>query len=373
MPNRNAISQTPEPHAAAGWRLRLKERLGWLDGIRVIAYRSCGTPHALRVRGRVVEQRGLHGTTEAASVWRNAWNALQRLKSTEIPGARLRAHLGGGAWETSTDHEGYFIVDIVPSAPLTPGWHEIRLELLESIGEPVGRFACGSVLVPSPEATFAVVSDVDDTVIKTRSTDLLRMLAIFFGKGAHDRTAVPGMSAFYRALAGGPDGRGHNPTFYVSRSSWNLYDLFEECMDVNELPRGPIFLRDVQFLDDAPTLLGSDRHKFDSIDQLLRTYPELPFILIGDSGMHDPELYRELATKHPGRVRAVYIHDVSSAARDEEVQQVAADLAAQGVPLLCAPHTRYLAEHAAGEGWISPNSLAEIRRGVDQDEAERSG
>lgn len=172
-----------------GWLLRLEERLGLLNPVQLLVFRSFGTPDALHLRGRVIEKKGVEGTTEKTSTWQNVLNTLHRLESTEIPGAQVRAHFQGRSWDTTSDEEGYFL---------------------------------------------------------TRSTEFFRQLSIIFGNGARDRVTFPGVPALYRALTRGPDGEGHNPVFYVSMSGWNLYDLLEEFLDINDIPPGPLFLNDLR-------------------------------------------------------------------------------------------------------------------------------
>lgn len=371
MPDPNAIPRTPDPKTEPGWKLRLEDRLGLLDPIQLLVYRSFGTPRRLHVRGRVREQKGVEGSTEESSVWRNISNMLHRLESDEIPGARIRARFGDRTQETTSDGEGYFVMDLEPAEPLAPGWHEVELELVESVGRPACRTTRARVLVPRPDAEFAVISDVDDTVVRTRSNDLLREIEIVFGEGARDRVAFPGVAALYRALARGPDDRGENPVFYVSMSGWNLYDLLSEFMRLNDLPEGPLFLSDLRVIEGASEVMGSARHKWDSIDLLMRTYPELRFVLVGDSGMHDPELYREVVERHPGRVLAVYVHDVSAAERDGEVERISRELEARGVPMLRMKNTAHAAEHAREQGLISSGGLEKVRREVRRQEGAR--
>ena len=370
MPDSNAIPRTPTPDAEPSLKLRLEERLGLLDAIELLVYRSFGTPDLLRVHGRVREKKGVEGTTEKTSVWRNIRDTLHRLESDEIPGARVRARLGGRSQETTTDREGYFALELAPRWPLDPGWHEVELELLESVGTPASRNARGRVLIPSPKADFAVISDVDDTIIRSRSTDLLREIEIIFGEGARDRVAFPGIPALYRGLARGPGDRGENPIFYVSMSGWNLYDLFDEFMRINDIPEGPLFLSDLRVFEAQSEVMGSPQHKWEWIDLLMRVYHELSFVLIGDSGMHDPELYLQIVERHPGRVRAIYLHDVSSPERDEEVEGIARRAREHGVPVLRAANTMQVAEHAREIGLISDGALDEVRREVQRQQGE---
>lgn len=370
MADSNAIPRKPEPDAEPGWLLRLEERLGLLKPVQIVVFRSFGTPDALHVWGRVVETKAIEGTTEKSSTWQNVLNTLHRLESTEIPGAHVRAHFGGKTWDTRSDEEGYFVLTFSPGETLAPGWHEVMLELVDSIGEPAERVAREQVLVPASDAEFAVVSDIDDTIVVTKSTELFRQMAILFGDGARDRVPFPGVPALYRALVRGPDDRGRNPIFYVSMSGWNLYDLLEEFMDVNEIPPGPLFLSDLRLVEDRSPVMASQNHKFDNIDLLLRTYPELPFVLIGDSGMHDPELYAKLVEAHPGRVRAVYIHDVSDPERDREVERIARRLEEHGVPMLRVGNALDAASHAMEHGLIDRAGRQEVEREVARQQAD---
>lgn len=372
MPDENAIPRKPDPDAEPDLILRLERRLGLLAPVHVVPFRSFGTPRLLRLRGRVIERKGVQNLTEESSTWQNVLNTLRRIESREIPGARVRARYQGGEWETTTDAEGYFVLDVHCAEPLEPGWHDVELELVESIGEPAERHAVARALVPRSDAEFAIVSDLDDTVIQTHSTDLLQEIAIVFGKGAHERLAFPGIPALYRALARGPDDRGENPLFYVSMSGWNLYDLFEEFMDANGIPIGPLFLSDLRLIEDPSPVMGSQNHKFESIDLLLRTYPELPFLLVGDSGMHDPELYRQIVEKHPGRIHAVVIHDVSASDRDDRVDEIMTALEERGVSAVRAADSLGAARFAREQGYISEKGLGEVRREVERSR-ERDG
>lgn len=363
--NEGAIPRTPKPDDEPGWKLRLEARLRILDPIQLIPFRSFGVPTLLHLRGRVRERRELRDGEDQTSVWDNLVNLVRRIDSDEVPGAQVRVVCQGATWEATTDNEGFFALDVPLDEPVEPGWHTLEVELAATLGEPAEQTVSAKVLVPHPDAAFAVVSDVDDTIVETHSSDWIRQLAIQAGKSAKERTALAGVPSFYRALARAEDdAEPLNPIFYVSRSGWNLHDLFVAFMEAHDIPRGPLFLSDLRVVEDQSTVLGSNRHKFESIDLLLRTYAELSFILIGDSGQHDPELYADLVRKHPGRIAAIYIHDVSGDTRDAEVEAIAEELAGQGVPLVRGDTMASAAEHAAGEGYITTADLEAVRKEV---------
>jgi phosphatidate phosphatase APP1 len=117
--------------------------------------------------------------------------------------------------------------------------------------------ADGHILVPPAASQFGVISDVDDTILVSGVTNLLRMARLAFLNNARTRLPFAGVAAFYRALQSGPESTLFNPVFYVSSSPWNLYDLLVDFCAVQGIPKGPFMLRDVGVDEDkflsAPT------------------------------------------------------------------------------------------------------------------------
>ena len=350
-------------------KYRLVERLGRGDPVQVLAYRGYGSRRRLFLKGRVLEDEGISPATDNDSLWRNLLNTFRRLESDEVPGARLRASFQDAEAEMVADEEGFFQVSLEPStpAPAERLWHRVELELLapqRDDGRPVR--ATGEVMVPPPEASLGVISDIDDTVLQSHVTDLLRMARTVFLGNARTRLPFPGVAAFYRALQQGPAGAGLNPLFFLSSSPWNLYDLLEQFFEVREIPRAPLFLRDwgVTRSEILPT--ENRAHKMAVLHRLFDFYHDLPFILIGDSGQQDPEIYQEVVEAYPSRVLAVYIRDVGEGVeRAEAVRRLAENVRAAGSTLILAEDTAAMARHAAQEGWIAAGALPAIRQEID--------
>ena len=198
----------------------VERRFGLFDPLVLLAYRSEGTPELLRVRGRVVERTGVEKPDEGGSVFRNILNTFHRLESDEIPGARVIARYRGVEARDETDAEGYFEMELRPGEGVEAGWHDVELEILGSMAGGAGVATTAEVLVPSPEAEFVVVSNLDDTVIRSHATETWTRIRTVFAQSASSRSTMPGAAPLYSALEGGPDGDGSNPFFYVSRSGW---------------------------------------------------------------------------------------------------------------------------------------------------------
>jgi phosphatidate phosphatase APP1 len=355
-------------------KYRLAYALGGPDPIKIVPYRGYGNRQQLYLKGRVLEDQGIIESRDNDSLWDNLVNMYRRIESDEVPHARLKARLQDVEQEVLADEEGMFDVCIAPRHPLPADrlWHSVELELVEPLSRkqagPVR--ATGYALVPLPSARLVVISDIDDTVIEADVAHLLNLARNVFLRNAHTRLPFPGVAAFYRALFHGPQGDAMNPIFYVSNSPWNLYDLLSEFFQLHDIPIGPIlFLRNYGISEESFMPFRHQAHKLGIIRQMLDFYPDLPFILIGDSGQKDPEIYAEVVDQYQQRIQAVYIRNVSlERARSEGIGELAARVAAAGSTLILADDSLAMAEHAAAQGWISPAALADIRAEKEKDE-----
>jgi phosphatidate phosphatase APP1 len=286
----------------------------------------------------VLEDEGFRPSADADKRWRNLIRFWKRLESDEVPGARLRA----GKVEAVTDREGYFRLELEGS--FRPGWNEIPLELLH----PAKARAISRVLVPSNKAKFGLISDIDDTVVYSNVTRKLRMVFTAALTNARTRKPFKGVAAFYRALHAGV-----NPVFYVSKSPWNLFAPIVEYLEVQGLPEGPVILRDFGFRTPK-------NHKSTAIEHILNTYPALKFVLSGDSGEQDPEIYADIVRRFPDRILAVYIRSVNPK-KISFIEKLAAEVAKTGCQLVLAPEAEAAAVHAAAEGLIQASDLRAVR------------
>lgn len=345
----------------------LRERYGD-DALTVLAYLNYGTAQKFYLHGRVLEDKGVTGAGEQDAFWHNLKNAYRRFESDEIAGAKVRAYFRGAECEMVTNEEGFFQTWLELSEPLEDDHdylQEVDLELLCPKRKSQEQFHFVSeIIVPADNASFGIISDMDDTVLQTGAHNTLSMIKkVLFGN-ARTRLPFEGVAAFYEAL-----NRDKNPLFYVSSSPWNLYDVLIEFLELNDIPLGPLTLRDWGLTPDELLPTSHGDHKMTAIRQLLDTYPHLPFILIGDSGQEDPEIYAETVHTYPERILCVYIRDVSERAeRDKKIQSLGREIEKAGSTLVLAQNTLQAAEHAAGRGWISEEDVARVARRRAEDE-----
>lgn len=350
---------------------KLKRKLNMMSPLQIVPYRSYGTPDRLYVKGRVLVNKGIKKSEENDTLWENLLNMYRRFESDEIPGARVQLCLNEQYYEITTDAEGYFVLNLKPEKPLILDdiWHEIELELVEAPVKIEGEVkATAHVLVPPPDAEYGIISDIDDTIMRTGATSLLESGRNVLLNNAHTRIPFHGVSKFYKSLQLGRNGKRNNPFFYVSSSPWNTYDLLYHFLELNEIPEGPLLLRD--FGIDETKMGHSDHmsHKYKEIENVLITYPKLNFILIGDSGQQDAKIYSEVVRNYPGRIMAVYIRDVNIEKHTLKVVQILDELKKEGeVEMVLVKETLEAAEHAARCGFIFTEELPEIKKEVELD------
>jgi phosphatidate phosphatase APP1 len=355
--------------------LRLRKRLNADTPLQIVAYRSYGTIHRLYVKGRVLKDKGIHASTDKDTMWNNLLSMYKRFESDEVPDARLKINFEGKPHFVTTDQEGYFTLNLFTEVPITwlDMWHEVEVELTESpYSFSPGIKSTASVLVPPVDAEYGVISDIDDTIVKTTATNLLAMSRNTFFHNAHTRLPFAGVSEFYKSLQLGRNGKRNNPFFYVSSSPWNLYDLLIDFLDVNGIPAGPLLLRDFG-LNSPNESSGHMGHKLKEIKNILLTYPHLNFVLIGDSGQEDPKIYREVVSNFPGRILAIYIRDVQLSEREKIAIEVSKELMADKVEMVIVDNTVEAAEHAAKMGLIFTGEIPKIVVDKKLDKGEIAG
>jgi phosphatidate phosphatase APP1 len=321
------------------------------DALVIWPYLTYGTTSKVFIKGRVLEAQALRAASQDDSRWQNFRNALKRFRSDEVANATVRVNFQNQTRDLETDEEGFFETWLGASSPLASrhdkNFYSFTVELLAPLRkEQTETLFQGQIMVPQNPA-FGIISDVDDTILQSDATRVFRMARkVLFGN-ARTRLPFEGVAAFYQRLHANK-----NPLFYVSSSPWNLYDLLVEFLEINDIPLGPLMLRDWGISDKELLPTGHAGHKLHTIKQILDTYPALPFILIGDSGQEDPEIYSEVVAQYPGRILAIYIRDVSSGSRTEAINTLAQNVLAAKSELLLVPDTTVAEEHARSRGWI---------------------
>lgn len=281
--------------------------------VMIDVYDGYGTSERLRVRGRLFFKRRADEVAESDSRLRNLMNTSRRFVVNEAEKVWVQVQLRDHLLEVQTDREGLFetVFDNITDIPY--GVHSVTVSLSPrnrrrmQAESGVGHF----ILHHIDSDKVGIISDIDDTILLTGATSKVRLLKNVFLSNYKTQGAVEGMSDIYRAIHYGPQGDGYDATHYVSSSPDNLYSRINMFLDYRKFPAGSIDLKNIGLRKGSDSLFDHEKYKHGRIQRILETYPKRRFVLFGDSGEHDPEIYRRLTREHPEQIEAIYIHNVS--------------------------------------------------------------
>ena len=300
-------------HAIAWQAERLLDRIkGQRDPRRIIEpYIGYANPDHIVVRGRVLTALRRNVPILTQSRWVNFKQMFSLFLTDEVVNVTVQS----GKINAISDDEGHFTL-LLPRDRQS-GWVDIPV----TIAGQTGQTLC-PVLVSGGTARFGIISDIDDTVLKTGAYSLIRNLWNSLTGNALTRRIFPDAVTCLQSLSEG----GRNPVYYVSSSPWNLHHFLDRIFDLADLVKGPKFLRDLG-LSQAQFVTGTHGdHKGGAIDVLMAANPQLGYVLMGDTGQHDATVYRDAIARHPGRVLAVVLRkpgpgpDAQSRAAMDEIR-----------------------------------------------------
>ncbi|MDR2635416.1 MAG: App1 family protein [Campylobacteraceae bacterium] len=180
--------------------------------------------------------------------------------------------------------------------------HEITFEVYKS--KYPKNTQKGSVFYAADEGVSAVF-DIDDTV---KDSNVLDKKALLINTFVNEYKKVGNIQDIFDLTKNMHADSYH----YVSASPVQLYPALKSFFEKEGFPRGSFHLRDTtdlsDFIADKETTIS---HKKTNIEKLFKSYPKRKFILVGDSGENDPEIYADLTRKYPDKVLRIIIRDLT--------------------------------------------------------------
>jgi phosphatidate phosphatase APP1 len=345
--------------------LQIKKALGFLTPPVILPYRGYGTPYEAHLNGHVLDDRRLYEADEKDRRSRNIKAMLSRYMADAIPGVQVRICFLGQEKIVETDTDGYFEAVFHFRKPREAGWHKATFQAIDKlVPYQEEKEFYEEVLLVDSSPKFGIISDIDDTILVSHATRIHRKLELVLTKNAKTRMPFRGVKSFYNALHH-EEKIPLNPVFYVSSSEWNLYDFLEDFCDTQQIPKGVFMLKDLKenLWNLITTGGGSHRHKATKIRRILDLYEGLNFVLIGDSGQRDAEIYAEIIANYPGRILASYIRDVSNNKRDAYVAHLS-DSIREKVDMVLVKDTAEAARHAFKLGLLNKEELKTVQKEV---------
>ncbi|MGB1018030.1 MAG: phosphatase domain-containing protein [Chitinophagales bacterium] len=294
--------------------------------IKIDAYSGYGNKNKIYCLGRVLVNKEMTITDEDSFI-KHAVSVYKNAESDEIPWQKMQFTFAGETETIYTNTEGFYLIedqfeDFVPKRLVEEIQLEINTEDFEKKWLNKELKAKGKIFYKSKNAKFGVISDIDDTILKTDVLSTMKW-KIFYNTlfiKASKRMPIKDANIWYQKLSEGT-GNNNNPFFYVSHSPWNLYNYLQEFLKINEFPEGPVLLRDFG-LKAKDALQDYENHKRNEVIRILKMYPKLNFILIGDGGEKDAHIYLKLKKRFPKRIAAIFIHRLGNKAHQAKIEAI---------------------------------------------------
>ena len=298
------------------------------ETLHLQAYHGYATPTELVLRGRAMLADPTRMPDDTPTLIENLAAMTALFLTKEVAGVEVSA-AGGSA---VSDEEGYYELRL-PRGDVVLGWSDVNVRANNAS-------ALHPVFVAGPDAPYGIISDIDDTVMHTSAWSTRSNLWTSLTGNVNSRAVFPDAAALLTRMQ-----TGTVPAYFVSSSPWNMHGFLDAVFARAGVPRAPKFLRDYG-VDEAKFIKSTHgSHKSGAIDTILAAHPATPFYLIGDSGQHDPVVYRDAAIRHPGRIKGVFIRTPGPGLGEEDRLPLV-ELRDMGVPIFAGETFEPLLDNA---------------------------
>ncbi|GAB4251705.1 MAG: hypothetical protein Tsb0034_30590 [Ekhidna sp.] len=240
---------------------------------------------------------------------------IQNFSTRPIKNCSVSITVSGKQLVTQTDDRGYFETKFQFEDDLEEGWHTAYYEVVDG---PDIEGTTGKFLIVGKQPGMGVISDIDDTIVKSYAYRFFKKLWVLLTKNEVTRKLTQNIHTFYNELHAEK-----NPFFYVSSSERNLYTFWVTLLRKRGFPDGPLLLDRSKFGIKQLLFSGKGHHegKYQSIVHLLSLYRQMKFVLIGDNGQRDIQIYAGIVEQFPDRIASVYIVKVKEGHLSRTVRQ----------------------------------------------------
>jgi phosphatidate phosphatase APP1 len=297
----------------------------------VKVYHGYGHTNNCTLFGHVFAGAAVTRNYDRSSIWQNILHLVRLFMLRPQPGIPVRLTWNQQHFYAVTESDGFFSFSWSSDTSIPAGWHSVLIDALTENGEVISS-GTGKLFIPHL-TQLAIISDIDDTVLVSHSSTILKRLVLLFTRNPRSRQAFAGIVEFYQQLAYTyTEVNIPNPFFYVSSSEWNLYDDLVDFFRFNHLPEGSFLLNQVKRWYDL-WKTGKTKHegKLLRIVRILEAFPQQRFMLVGDNSQSDPGIYQSIVHKYHGRIVAVFIRSVVPE-HDPPTELILHSISEKGIP-----------------------------------------
>jgi phosphatidate phosphatase APP1 len=270
----------------------------WID-----VFSGWAGPRGGRLYARVHKGQPIAKPKPHESRYARLKETLEALEVNQLEHAKVSVAGLNGVTTAEADDHGFLEIQVPGGLPpgyvnvtlciATPGWG----------GEP----ASISLQVFEDKVELGVISDIDDTLTDTGVTEKERLIENTLLHSEWEMKTFPSAPQAVTFLAGKADnGLPLRALFYLSGSPWALHSRIADFFDRAGFPHSAMILRRY-----SQEPLDPYQFKHPHLQDIFGAFPNHKWILLGDSGEKDPEIYAQMRTERGDRIENIYIHNVT--------------------------------------------------------------
>ncbi len=272
----------------------------------IVVYHAYGNARQVIVQGRMEKKRALKPVDKEDGWLRNLWRRVKQVKADDIKHAFVVLSVNHERFTVNGDNEGYFEFNVRTKQTFNMGYQEITLHIKENQNL---HKTHATIIDTTP--LLGIISDFDDTMIVSEVTDKIHLGINTLFKNYKQRVIVPTMlKRFKKILAQNPKGT-PSTLFILSGSPQQLFTPIEQFLDYHHFPKHTLILKKAHGENKDP-LTNQFAYKTQKIERLIRLYPQMRWVMFGDSGEKDAGIYAFIKKKYPKKVQSYHIRDVDN-------------------------------------------------------------
>lgn len=321
----------------------------------VRVYHGYGHQKNMIVYGHVLSYKPVRKNKYTDNMLINILHLIRLFFVKPVPNVRVQMRWNNQHFFATTEKDGFFKFEWQSSEHVEAGWHQIIVNSIDTQGRTTATGE-GKIFVPH-STQYGFISDIDDTVLVSHSSETGNKLRVMFTKNPRSRKAFDNVVKFYQLLSlAQTTPELLNPFFYVSSSEWNLYDDLNEFFKYNDLPKGAFLLNSIKRWYQLFST-GNTKHqgKFIRVIRILEAFPKQKFILLGDNSQRDPEIYTTIANKYADKIICIYIRNVSPE-KEEITNNLLSSIENKQIKTLQFSHTQDAINHSRSIGLMNGNN-----------------
>ena len=281
------------------------------DNIQI--YNSYGNSHEVIIQGRLLHKKEFNKVKKSDNFFQNLYRRAKEFVSDEIKNKIVKLDINHEKFKTKSDFEGYFQFDVTLKKSLKTGYHPIKLKIKDT------SYIHDAKATIIDKKMIGIVCDFDDTIVVSNVTNKLKLAYNTIFKNYKQRKLIKGIKKRLEKILSQNPKTLPTPLFILSGSPQQLFNPIEGFLNYHHFPKHILILKKSHGINKDP-LTDQYKYKTQKIEKLLQLYPNMKWVMFGDSGEKDREVYESLIKKYPDKILRFYIRDVNNETYTEPLQ-----------------------------------------------------